>query len=119
MPLYWVFSRAAPSVTPEGAQEFLKDHLRFQFDLERRGMLFAAGPLGELGKSPLGMYCLIADSEEEARAIAERDPFHVRGRKTYELHWWTLCESSVLGVGMRAWLNDTDPSFRAYWPPED
>lgn len=119
MPLYWVFARAASGVTDEAAQEYLKDHLKFQFDLERRGLLFAAGPLGERGKSPLGMYCLIVDSEEEAQAIADRDPFHVRGRKIYELHPWTLCESSVLGVATRAWLNGTDPSFYAYWPRED
>ena len=38
------------------------DHLRFQFAMERAGVLFAAGPLGEIGiDPPWGFYVIIAE----------------------------------------------------------
>ncbi|MFQ5694078.1 MAG: YciI family protein, partial [Nitrospinota bacterium] len=89
-----------------------------QFESERAGRLFAAGPLGEIEKSNLGMYILITKTEEEAREIAEKDPFHVRGIRKYDLRLWNFHESSILGVGVRAWLNGTDTSYRGYWPPQ-
>ena len=39
---------------------------------------------------PSGFYVLITESEEEARALADQDPFHKAGLKTYELKKWTV-----------------------------
>ncbi len=121
MPLYWILSKPVPGVSPEQANQSLKDHLKFQFESERAGKLFAAGPLGELapGRDPVGFYVLFTETEEEARAIVEKDPFHVQGLKTYEMHLWNFHESSIIGLGTRAWLNGTDTSYPGYWPPED
>ena len=121
MPLYWILSKPVPGVRPDRADQSLKDHLKFQFESEHAGKLFAAGPLGELapGRDPVGFYVLFTETEEEARAIVEKDPFHVRGLKTYEMHLWNFHESSIIGLGTRAWLNGTDPSYKGYWPPED
>jgi uncharacterized protein YciI len=121
IPFYWVLSEPLPGKTPELHREVLKDHLRFQFESERTGKLFAAGPLGGgLGRAPpTGFYILFTETEEGARAIVEKDPFHVRGLNQYEMKPWNFFESSIIGVAARAWLNGTDTSLKSYWPPED
>ncbi|MBI2880549.1 MAG: hypothetical protein HYY21_03115 [Candidatus Tectomicrobia bacterium] len=50
---------------------------------------------------------------------AERDPFHVRGVRRYNLKLWDFHESPILGVGVRAWLNGADTSYRGCRPPEE
>jgi uncharacterized protein YciI len=120
MPLYWVLSEMAPGATLDQYKENLKDHLKYQFESERAGKLFAAGPLGILGRDePIGFYILFCGSEEEARGIVEKDPFHARGVKKYQIKLWNFHESSIIGVGVRAWLNGTDTSYKGYWPPKD
>ena len=75
------------------------------------------GPLGRIGVDPpVGFYVLIAETEDEARAIADSDPMHASGLKTYDLKLWSLHESSIIGVGVRASLNGTDSEHSAYWP---
>lgn len=46
MPLFAVISCDAEGVSREEIRAALKEHLRFQFDSEAKGKLFAAGPLG-------------------------------------------------------------------------
>ena len=119
MPLYAVISRNAEGVSREEVRAGLKEHLVFQFESEARGKLFAAGPFGPLPETTEGIYFLWAESEAEAREIAERDPFHRKGLRVYRFMSWRLHESSILGVGLRARLNGDDPSNPHYWPPKD
>ncbi len=73
-------------------------HLAHQVALERAGLLFAAGPLltdDGLGCRGEGMIIVRANSLEEARAIAERDPMHVTGARTYRIRPWLLNEGSL------------------------
>ena len=46
---------------------------------------------------------LRAGSAEEARAIAEADPFFVNGLRTFELKEWTVMEGTL---GLRVNLSD-------------
>jgi uncharacterized protein len=71
----------------------LADHLKYMIDLERAGKVFASGPL-DFGTSSDGMTVLRAESEEEARAIASRDPFVVNGIRTFDVREWVVMEGS-------------------------
>lgn len=88
--LFVVISKAR-----EGAQlgPVLHEHLEFMIGLEKRGALFASGPLS--GTPGDGLSILRAASMDEARAIAERDPFVVKGLRTFDLREWTVMEGSI------------------------
>ena len=73
----------------------LPDHLEHQVRLEKSGIMFAAGPLGnEDGSAAGGMIVIRADSFEAAHAIADRDPLHKAGLRTYTIRRWTVNEGS-------------------------
>lgn len=80
-----------------GMQELLPEHLDYQVALEREGRLFGAGPIFEDGGSvPTGgMIILRAADEDDARAIADADPFHIAGLRTFTLHRWMLNEGAM------------------------
>ena len=71
----------------------LPDHLRYMVALEKEGKLFASGPF-DGGASGDGMTILRVDNVEEARAIAERDPFVIHKIRSFEVREWTLMEGS-------------------------
>ena len=73
---------------------FLAEHLQYMVDLERQGMLFASGPLGDSTRGD-GMTIVRAASETEARELAMRDPFVVNGIRTFTLQPWTVMEGSL------------------------
>ena len=92
--LYVIFT--TPNATREEMMPVLKDHLARQVELEKAGILFAAGPMFEQGgKAPVrGMIVIRANSFDEARAIADADPFHIAGLRTYTLDRWIVNEGS-------------------------
>ena len=75
----------------------LYDHIQRQIDLERRGVMFGAGPLMDEGQDAptRGMMIIRASSFEEARTIADAEPYFRDGLRTYSLHKWTLNEGSI------------------------
>jgi uncharacterized protein len=101
--LYVLLSK--PVVEPEKLKPFLLAHLEYMVGLEKRGLVFASGPLAD-GEGPptgLGLTVLRAKNANEARALAERDPFFVNGLRTFELKEWTVMEGSL---GLRVNLSD-------------
>ena len=93
--LYIIFSE--PTSTAEERRAVHAQHLAHQYALERDGTLFAAGPfVGEDGKpyGP-GMIIVRATSEAEARAIAESDPYHRGGFRSFRLQRWMLNEGAL------------------------
>jgi uncharacterized protein len=57
--------------------------------------MFGAGPLaGEDGTRVGGMVIIRAESFSAARAIADSDPYHKNGLRTYTLTRWTVNEGS-------------------------
>ncbi len=94
-----------PSPTPEKLKALLPEHLEYMIGLERRGLLFASGPLGDGAGPPngAGLTVLRVASAQEARALADADPFVVNGLRTYELKEWTIMEGTL---GLRVNLSD-------------
>ena len=92
--MYLVITK--PVRSPE-IDKRLSDHLAHQVDLERRGIMFAAGPLYPRGSTipEAGMFVLRANSFEEAEAIAKTDPLHEAGLRTYTIQKWRLNEGSI------------------------
>jgi uncharacterized protein len=103
--LYVVISK--PVVPPENLKPFLLAHLEYMIDLEKRGAVFASGPLadGEGPPSGQGLTVLRAGSMQEAHALAQADPFFKAGLRTFELKEWTINEGSL---GLR--INFSDQS---------
>lgn len=80
-------------VDAELERALIGDHLDHQVDLERRGILFAAGPLRDAtGTRVAGLVVIRAESLDAARRIADSDPMHRGGARTYTLHEWTVNE---------------------------
>lgn len=115
--LFAVFMRPTQryDISSDQGRELLRRHLQFQFEMEDRGTLLAAGPLHTFGAAqtqqqyramagdnpqPIidasGMYFIVAASPEAAEAIACSEPFEQAGWRTHVLHTWSLNEG-------RAW----------------
>jgi uncharacterized protein len=101
--LYAVLSKASP--TPEKLKPLLPAHLEYMIGLEKRGVLFASGPLSDGAGPPTGagLTVLRTASMEEARTLAEADPFVINGLRTFELKEWTIMEGTL---GLRVNLSD-------------
>ena len=100
---YVVLSK--PAATPDKLQPYLSAHLEYMIGLEKRGLVFASGPLAD-GEGPptgQGLTVLRAKDAGEARALAEADPFFVNGLRTFELKEWTVMEGTL---GVRVNLSD-------------
>lgn len=95
---------STPAKTPADVKAALPDHLTYQADLERAGALAFAGPLSdESGDQMQGMGLIIyrADGFDAARRLAEDDPMHRSGARSFVLHRWMINEGSLsLSVGL-------------------
>jgi hypothetical protein len=99
---YVVLSK--PAVTPDKLQPYLSAHLDM-ISLEKRGLVFASGPLAD-GEGPptgQGLTVLRANDAGEARTFAEADPFFINGVRTFEIKEWTVMEGTL---GVRVNLSD-------------
>ena len=101
--LYVLLSK--PLVAPEKLKPVLPAHLEYMIGLEKRGLVFASGPLADSEGPPTGhgLTVLRAKDLNEARALAEADPFFVNGLRSFELKEWTVMEGTL---GVRVNLSD-------------
>lgn len=100
---YVVLSK--PAVTPDKLQPYLSAHLEYMIGLEKRGLVFASGPLAD-GEGPptgQGLTVLRAKDAGEARVLAEADPFFINGVRSFEIKEWTVMEGTL---GVRVNLSD-------------
>jgi uncharacterized protein YciI len=104
--LYVVLSKGA--ATPEQIGALLPQHLEYMIGLERKGVLFASGPLTGTPGAPAGdgLTVLRAENADEARRIASIDPFVINKLRTFEVREWTVMEGSL---GLR--INFSDQSL--------
>jgi uncharacterized protein YciI len=66
--------------------------------LEKRGLIFASGPLSDgFGGPPTGEGLTIFRAKDlnEARALGEADPFYVNGLRSFDLKEWTVMEGAL------------------------
>lgn len=89
---------STPIAPPEKVKAALPDHLDYLKGLEADGSLMLAGPMSDESGSEMqgmGMLILRAPSLEAARALADGDPMHATGARSYVLRRWMINEGSV------------------------
>jgi uncharacterized protein len=93
--VYVIVTKQVDPSTPI-AREMMQKHLARQVELEKAGIMFAAGPLYPDGaQTPeAGMIVVRAGSFAEADAIAAADPLHKAGLRAYTLRRWRINEGS-------------------------
>ncbi|MEF2967575.1 YciI family protein [Paenibacillus sp. M1] len=79
-------------------EELIREHVAHLRELQAMGKLVMCGPFADY---PGGMIVIEAADLEEARALAERDPFVKSGTENYELRAWEISseENNHLGMG--------------------
>ena len=90
--------QSTPEAPPETLKANLPDHLAYQQAMEDAGHLVFAGPMSdETGEEMQGMGMIVyrAKSFEEARALAENDPMHKTGARSYTLRKWMINEGQL------------------------
>lgn len=108
---YWlILSTPLDSTTAEAVGALVQEHVQWLLELERDGVLFVSGPLLEgpsVGPGS-GMTVLRVADEQQARHIANQDPFVRAGLRSFAVYRWQLNEGSVsvrvsLGTGRYEW----------------
>lgn len=94
--LYVVLTKPVSGL--DAVRENLAEHLAYQLELERKNIMFAAGPFADDNAQEWegeGMVIIRADSLDQARQIAEADPMHKSGAREFRLRPWLLNEGSI------------------------
>ena len=95
---------STPAKEPQDVKASLPDHLAYQAQLEQAGSLAFAGPMSdESGEhmQGIGMIVYRAESLDAAQALAEGDPMHQSGARSFVLRRWMINEGSLnLSVGL-------------------
>jgi uncharacterized protein YciI len=90
---------ATDAAPPAGRSEadIRSEHFAYLLDLERRGVLFAAGPfMDESGtRHGAGMIIIRAKTRAEAEAIAFAEPYTKAGMRRMELTPWQRNEGTL------------------------
>jgi uncharacterized protein YciI len=95
MRLYVISSKPTDGLGP--ILQNLEQHIAYQTELERKGIMFAAGPLASedltewLGE---GLFMYRAESIDEARTFAEADPMHSSGARAFTVREWMMNEGT-------------------------
>ncbi len=88
---------STPAVEPSELQATLPAHLEYQKKMESLGKLAFAGPLSDETGAEMngtGMIVYRAASLLEATRIADADPMHAEGKRTYKIRRWLINEGS-------------------------
>ena len=97
-------AQSVPAKGPEDVKASLPAHLAYQARLEAGGALAFAGPMSdETGEEIQGMGLIVyrAASFDAAQALAQADPMHQSGARTFTLRRWMINEGSIaLNVGL-------------------
>ncbi|MEE9255954.1 MAG: YciI family protein [bacterium] len=94
--LYVYFTTPASGMGP--VMENLGAHLAFQVELEKKGIMFGAGPHWSEDEKRWegdGMVIIRAGSLAEAREIAASDPMHSSGARSFTVRPWLMNEGTV------------------------
>ena len=89
---------STPAKSPEDLKKILPDHLAYQQQQELNGALAFAGPLSDLTGEFMegaGLIVYRAESFDAAKALADADPMHATGTRSYTLRRWLINEGSL------------------------
>jgi len=89
---------SVPAKDGAAVKAALPDHLVYQAQREAEGVLAFAGPLSdESGEEMQGMGMIVyrARSLDHARELAENDPMHQTGARSFTLRKWLINEGSL------------------------
>ncbi|MEM9205402.1 MAG: YciI family protein [Pseudomonadota bacterium] len=85
-------------IDPLRIPDLLPDHLAYQKVLEDKGVLVMAGPLSDESGTLMegaGHIVYRAESLDAAKAIAEADPMHKEGVRSFTIRKWLVNEGSL------------------------
>ncbi|MEX2454822.1 MAG: YciI family protein [Rhodospirillaceae bacterium] len=101
--LYIIFSE--PIEKAGDRRKIFHKHIAYQLEIERKGILFAAGPFVDARGKPQGpgMIVVRAKNLAEATRIAEADPFHKQGYRRFRIQAWQVNEG---GFNLRVRFSD-------------
>ncbi len=94
--LYVYFTTPVSGMGP--VMENLNAHLAFQVELEKKGIMFGAGPHWSEDEKRWegdGMVIIRAGSLAEAREVAASDPMHSSGARSFTVRPWLMNEGTV------------------------
>ena len=94
--LYVIFTKPTNGMEP--VMENLDEHLKFQVSLEKKGIMFGAGPFweeNEIDWNGEGMVIIRANSINHAKEIANSDPMHSSGARSFIVRPWLLNEGNI------------------------
>ena len=78
--------------------ENIEPHLKFQIELEEKGIMFGAGPFWDDAEEKWegeGMVIIRAGSLSEAKEIAASDPMHSSGARDFTVRPWLMNEGTM------------------------
>ncbi len=90
--------RTRPAGDMDLVKATLPDHLAYQKKMEACGALFLAGPMSDESGEQMqaeGMVIYRATDLTEARKLADGDPMHSVGARTYEIRKWLVNEGRL------------------------
>ena len=94
--LYVVFTTPVNGLGP--IMKVLDEHLAYQNKIQDEGIMFGAGPFSDDTETKWdgdGMVIIRAESMAAAKAIADDDPMHKAGARTYNIRPWLLNEGKL------------------------
>ncbi len=94
--LYVIFTTPTDGLGP--VMENLDEHLKFQGELESKGIMLAAGPFSDDAENLWegeGMVIIRASSKAEAEEIANSDPMHKSGARSFQVRPWLMNEGKM------------------------
>ena len=90
----WYLVLSRPSVPREQVRPHAPDHLAWMRRQHAASNVLFSGPTADRS---VGIYVIRAPSLDEARRVADSDPFHANAVRSYELLEWEVHQ--VLGAG--------------------
>ena len=105
--LYVIHTKPTNGLGP--VMENIGPHLEFQVKIEQDGIMFAAGPFwadDEETWEGEGMVIIRADNLAHARVIAESDPMHASGARSFTVRPWLVNEGGVQQFPRRTEISD-------------
>jgi len=90
----------------------LDEHLAWMREQHRSGRILFSGPTADIRT---GIYVIVAESRDQAEAIAADDPFTRAGHCRFDLYEWDVRQ--VLGAGpfSTAELDAANRAWRSAW----